>query len=348
MKLRVLYFQLLLTYLLGQNAPSAYIPVQYTALGQTVYGTFCKSWIQDLDNPGTLTTNQFSYLVDCAAMRINGNNDIFFGLDGWHHTIIYGRRSWERIVFMEMVGGNGSSSQTIEFNNPRAIASHIYNADIDRFVFVADTKNIRIAKLYYNNMNRSLSLESYFKKILLPNDIEIYDAQSHSNGSDDQLWIVESGRQCLTVMDVNGVLLENIFTYFDESGQIEPFKYPSSVAISNTGAPTRPDKIYVVENPSSGVSCFTVSDDFTLTRNWEVVNFDAGFSISDMDVDNFGDLLILDQNNSVVYKMTPDGEVLCKWGHYGQTEVDLQHRTLGIRINQWSMGVSPISLADSF
>ena len=164
MKLRVLYFQLLLTYLLGQNAPSAYIPVQYTALGQTVYGTFCKSWIQDLDNPGTLTTNQFSYLVDCAAMRINGNNDIFFGLDGWHHTIIYGRRSWERIVFMEMVGGNGSSSQTIEFNNPRAIASHIYNADIDRFVFVADTKNIRIAKLYYNNMNRSLSLESYLKK----------------------------------------------------------------------------------------------------------------------------------------------------------------------------------------
>lgn len=240
---------------------------------------------------------------------------------------------WDRIVYTEALdnwirayGTHGAGAG--KFLWPRSIAalapcdetyySYYY------YMYIADSENNRIAKLKYdwrtNNQTVSYEGEISGGDLDRPKDLDLHDNGDFWPGTNDYLWVMDwEGR--IKRYTTDGVLHN---TYGDTgcTSQAGQFCNPTAVACGRNPFLAPPydqaandNDIYVADNGNHRiVRLQKASGGEEISWTWATP---VDMDISDLEVDNWGQVWASDRSTGRIVKYTKDLFPLCTFGDQG-------------------------------
>jgi hypothetical protein len=246
--------------------------------------------------------------------------------------------AWNRMVYFECLDNwiraySSYGSGTCQFWWPKSLdaiapcneewASYYY------YVYVADTENDRIVRLQYDWQYQYMICNTPITGGGLdrPGDLDLnnnFDFVPHSN---DYLWIintVDGHSSQIKRFTIDGVL-RSTFGDYGCDGQVGYFCHLTAIVSSRSALLAEPYDLY------ANTDRFFVADAGNNRIVWLIKwhgaenvawmgHVSTSSSIVDLEVDNFGQLWALDQDNGMITKYTNEFFPLCTFGSSGTGE----------------------------
>lgn len=233
--------------------------------------------------------------------------------------------SWHRIIYSECLsdwikayGSYGSGAG--QFNFPEGIASNIpvYQGSYIYYVYVADTRNNRIVKLKYDYSTEQMSYDGEITGggLYKPHDVYVDNSGTFTTVGDDWLWVI-NGDDKIKKFTLAGELFLSYGATGSGTGQ---FDTPLAVACGRSVGATDPyannEYIYVCDTYNSRVVRLREDPENCLAwmETWDAPPMAF---LSSIEVDNFGQVWLTDKENCLIYKLSPNLELLTIFGGEG-------------------------------
>ena len=239
--------------------------------------------------------------------------------------------SWNRMVYTDNLknwirdyGTHGTGTAQVKW--PKSLDAHAkcdalgYNNTYD--IFIADTYNNRIVRLKYNWQTEAMS---WFTPITgnglsRPIDLNINNGGTFLSNADDYLWVVNRNGQ-IQRFTIDGVL-QSTFGEYGCDGTPGVFCNPTAIVAGRSSLLSSPNDpyannnyFYVADAGNNRIVWLSV-DTTTEVISW-LGEVPTTSTIIDLEVDNFGQLWSLDEENGRVIKYTYDLFPLCSFGSSG-------------------------------
>ena len=152
-----------------------------------------------------------------------------------------------------------------------------------------------------------------------PQDVDINNAGTFYSNSDDYMWVL-NGQQ-IKRFTTNSVLHNTYGVFNCDPNGVGNFCRPTAVVCGRTPFAAEPfsnDRdIYVADDGNHRLVWLTKNPN-TETITWnKSVSLPMDSHISDLEVDNFGQVWAVDEDNGRIYKYTYDLYPLCYYGSFG-------------------------------
>jgi len=243
--------------------------------------------------------------------------------------------SWHRMLYSECLsdwirayGSYGASPG--KFNFPRRVDVELpgdeYGCDpyCYYYIFVVDTENNRIVKLrcdYKGNYTIINDGAITGNGLDYPKDLDINNGYDFWPVDNDYLWVLNGNCQ-IKRFTYDGQLMK---TYGEYGSGVGQFNNPQAIACGRSDKLQPPyDKyanttsIYVGDTGNNRVVWLIKEGPVGENIYWEGTwDAPAGSRIADLDVDNFGQVWVVDIENGRFFKLTYDLEPLATFGSEG-------------------------------
>ena len=233
--------------------------------------------------------------------------------------------SWHRIIYSEALsdwikayGSYGSGAG--QFNFPEGMASNIpiYQGSHIYYVYVADTRNNRIVKLKYDYYTEQMSYDGAITGggLYKPHDVYVDNSGTFTSIGDDWLWVI-NGDDKIKKFTLAGELF---LTYGATGSGTGQFDTPLGIACGRSVTALDPyannEYIYVCDTYNSRVVRLREDPENYLTwmGTWDAPPMAF---LSSIEVDNFGQVWLTDKENCLIYKLSPNLELLAIFGGEG-------------------------------
>ncbi len=235
---------------------------------------------------------------------------------------------WDRIVYLESLddwirayGQSGAGAG--KFSWPRAIdalaPSNETYYSVYYFIYIADTENNRIVKLKYNWQNQVMAYDGDITGSLdRPIDLDLNNSGDFWPGDNDYLWVLEHDsrisrytrdgvcRATYSIVGCNGQPGELCGATAIVSGRSFFLSPPYDRYANN-------DDIYVADTGNHRIVRLRKSPNSEVLSWLGVVPTTAG--VTDLEVDNMGQVWAVDPTNNRLTKYTSDLIPLCAFGN---------------------------------
>jgi streptogramin lyase len=244
------------------------------------------------------------------------------GRDDWQLTV-YGVNSGRGEVIynvsmhaLAIFGSKGSGDG--ELLNPKGIACNEYGD-----VYVADTGNNRVVR-FFNNDRRVKFIRniggagSEPGKLMRPSYVAL--------DSSGRIYVSDTGNNRIEIFSRSGGYLSVI-------GQDRGVFNPQGICVSDDGeryTGLKDNFIYLIDGNNDRLQKFDMSGNLAGSiRVNEVLG--KNVSLTTLAQDYYGNLYIVDNLNSMIYKFTPDLKFITSYGSYGTKDYEFERPT-GIAI----------------
>jgi hypothetical protein len=245
---------------------------------------------------------------------------------------------WNRIIFQECLanwirGYGERGSGTNQFLWPARLdcIAPLYDnwADVYYYIYVADASNDRIVKLkyrWYGYWEPDYQIITWDGEITgsgldLPKDLDINDGGTFLPIDDNYLWVL-NGHQ-IKRFTLDGVLRKTYGSYGCD-GAVEHFCRPTAVACGRSPWADEPganvDWLYVADDGNHRIVWLNKDPDLETITWIKSLPLPSNARISDLEVDNSGQVWAVDYDNGRIYKYTMDLYPLCYFGSFGTGE----------------------------
>lgn len=256
----------------------------------------------------------------------------------WSGVSFHLDHGWNRLVYQECLdnwieaaGTRGSG--TGQFLWPRSVDAHApcgywggWHYSVFYYIFVADAVNNRIVELRYH---WGYQVMDWLGTITgggldLPEDLDINNGGTFVPTSDDYLWVL-NGHQ-IKRFTLDGVLRKTYGSYGCD-GAVGHFCRPTAIVCGRSAWLTPPydkyanvDWLYVADDGNHRIALLD-KDQYSETITWvKSLPIPSSARISDLEVDNMGQVWAVDSDNGRIYKYTMDLYPLCYFGSFGTGE----------------------------
>lgn len=264
------------------------------------------------DNPQDLACTKL--MVEYG--RINKDKDDWqltvYGCNSARGEIIYN-------ISMHSLGTFGSrGSRDGQLLNPKGIACNEYGD-----VYVVDTDNDRIAR-FYNNGKKVKFIRNIGGT---GNEPGKFNKPSYvALDSTGKIYITDTGNNRIQVFSKSGGYLYSI-------GQEKGISNPQGIVVCDEGerySGYKNNFIYIIDGNYSRVMKFDLKGNLAQAiRVNEVLG--RNVKLTTLEQDYYGNIYIVDNLNSQVYKFTPDLRFITEFGSYGKNDYEFENPT-GIAI----------------
>ena len=243
--------------------------------------------------------------------------------------------SWNRMVYFECldswIRAYGSfGHETCQFWWPRGIdvlaPFDDEYAGFYYYVYIADTNNDRIVRLRYDWQNQLMICDNPItgNGLSYPYDLDLNDNGTFFPPGDDYLWVLDDQAR-IKRFSTEGVLYSTFSSYYGCDGLPGQFCRLTAIASGRSPFLTEPydqyannDHLYVAD-PGNNRIVWLIKMTGGEMIQW-IAETPATSSVVDLEVDSFGQLWALDQDNGVITKYTYDLFPLCTFGSSGTGE----------------------------
>ncbi|MCJ7577625.1 MAG: hypothetical protein MUO91_04160, partial [candidate division Zixibacteria bacterium] len=257
----------------------------------------------------------------------------------WSAVSFHLDHGWNRLLYqecldnwIEVAGTQGSG--TGQFLWPTSVDAHAlcgywggWHYSDFYYIFVADAVNNRIVELRYHWGYQEMDWEGTITGggLDLPQDLDINNGGTFVPNSDDYLWVLNGHEIKRFTMD--GVPRKTYGTYGCNPNGVGNFCRPTAVVCGRSPWLEPPyDQfandtwIYVADAGNSrlvNLIKWTGSEDIYWYKTLQ--SAECQF-FADLEVDNFGQVWAVDEENGRIYKYTYDLYPLCYFGSFGTGE----------------------------
>lgn len=264
----------------------------------------------------SVINNQFS--VDLFANGAELDGEIYWYGNNWPNdvAIFVLDPVWQRIVYSDRssneIRSYGDNPTDYQFSYPLGIT-----VDDDGYIYIADTGNKRIVKLFYNSSTKQINFITTFSipNLNAPRDI-VFRRGAYQ--TPDQLCILDGPGGPVLITDKSGQIL-HVLDKYSLWGNIYNFNNPTRLVISQGGL--------CLLDPSSKQLLIGYPDGTNpnILHVYRKAEFPHSSLLTDVGTNCYGELIITDSYYNSLHKLDHDLNYICSFNYSSYNNPGFQY-----------------------